>query len=273
MLADIEQAVDRVNEMLLARRNEHGWWTGKLSTSALSTATAVMALLKAMEATDQMTSPTMTGQRQRWQAMIDGGLTWLADHQNPDGGWGDTVLSISNISTSMLCHAVLRAFHRRCSLREQNASVDGSSRSVEGCGSAEAFCSQSEQRLWSAMESSGRYVEKAGGVAAVVKRYGKDRTFSVPILTHCALAGIVDWKEVIPLPFELSCVPHQLYAAVKMPVVSYALPALIAIGQVIFKHQGHWNPVLRLIRRKAIVPSLRVLESIQPPGDFLRRHR
>ncbi len=84
----------------------------------------------------------------------------------------------------------------------------------------------------------GAICGKAGGVAAVVKRYGKDRTFSVPILTHCALAGIVDWKEVIPLPFELSCVPHRLYAAVKMPVVSYALPALIAIGQVIFKASG-----------------------------------
>ena len=104
----------------------------------------------------------------------------------------------------------------------------------------------------------------------MIKRYGKDHTFSVPILTHCALAGIVDWKEVIPLPFELACVPHRLYAAVRMPVVSYALPALIAIGQVIFKHQGHWNPVIRLIRRKSIAPSLKVLESIQPPnGGFL----
>ena len=52
--------------------------------------------------------------------------------------------------------------------------------------------------------------------------------------------------------------------------MSYALPALIAIGQVIFKHQGHWNPVMRFIRRAAIAPSLRVLESIQPPhGGFL----
>lgn len=231
---EIHQATDRINALLLSKRNEHGWWTGNLSTSALSTATAVMALHKAVEATTDDT------QRLRWQSLIDGGLKWLAEHQNNDGGWGDTMLSISNISTTMLAHAVFRATSVR------TASADG------------------------VISSSAAYISKVGGVEAVIKRYGKDRTFSVPILTHCALAGIVDWKDVIPLPFELACVPHRLYAAVKMPVVSYALPALIAIGQVIFKHQGHWNPVLRLIRRRAIAPSLRVLESIQPPnGGFL----
>ncbi len=247
-------AVETVNELLLSKRNEHGWWTGRLSTSALSTATAVMALHKAVEATKD------ESQRLRWCSLIRGGLKWLAEHQNSDGGWGDTVLSISNISTTMLSHAVFRA-------TDSGQAFSSGSRAA---GEAESD-SHSEPQLWAqVLDSSGSYIKSAGGVAAVIKRYGKDHTFSVPILTHCALAGIVDWKEVIPLPFELACVPHRLYAAVKMPVVSYALPALIAIGQVIFKHQGHWNPVVRFIRRKAIAPSLKVLESIQPPhGGFL----
>ena len=208
---EIHLATDRVNALLLSKRNEYGWWTGNLSTSALSTATAVMALHKAALATSDEI------QRLHWQRLIDGGLKWLAEHQNSDGGWGDTVLSISNISTTMLAHAVFRV---------------------------------NSKTQWDAViASSADYIAKVGGVAAVIKRYGKDHTFSVPILTHCALAGIVEWKDVIPLPFELACVPHRLYAAVKMPVVSYALPALIAIGQVIFKHQGHWNPVMRQIGR------------------------
>ncbi len=229
---EILQATERVNSLLLSKRNENGWWTGRLSTSALSTATAVMALHQAVAAT------TDEAQGLRWRKLAEGGLRWLAEHQNSDGGWGDTVLSISNISTTMLAHAVFRV---------------------------------SAAAQWDVViASSAAYIASAGGVAAVIKRYGKDRTFSVPILTHCALAGIVEWKNVIPLPFELACVPHRMYAAVRMPVVSYALPALIAIGQVIFRYQSHWNPVMRFIRRKAIAPSLRVLESIQPPhGGFL----
>ena len=235
---EILQATERVTALLLSKRNADGWWTGRLSTSALSTATAVMALHSAAAVTKD------DAQRLRWQKLVDGGLTWLAEHQNSDGGWGDTVLSISNISTTMLAHAVFRVNERDMARTHIQRSV--------------------------VIESSAAYIAKAGGVDAVLKRYGKDRTFSVPILTHCALAGIVEWKNVIPLPFELACVPHRWYAAVRMPVVSYALPALIAIGQVIFKHQSHWNPVLRLIRRAAIAPSLRVLESIQPPhGGFL----
>lgn len=239
----IVRARNLVNELLLEHRAAQGWWEGKLSTSALSTATAVMALLKAYE-----TSPNSEAS-QTWRKLIRGGLHWLATNQNSDSGWGDTVLSISNISTTMLVHGTLRKAMQYCS---------------------ECVAPEDREIVQRAMESSGEYCRKAGGAEAVVKRYGKDRTFSVPILTHCALAGIVDWKHVIPLPFELACIPHQLYATVRMPVVSYALPALIAIGQVIFHHQSHWNPVLRWIRRRSIAPSLRVLESIQPPnGGFL----
>ena len=114
------------------------------------------------------------------------------------------------------------------------------------------------------------YVERAGGVPALRRRYGRDKTFSIPILTHCALAGLVEWREVSSLPFELACVPHQFYKWVQLPVVSYALPALIAIGQCRFHHRPTWNPLLRMIRQAAIVPSLKLLRKIQPTtGGFL----
>jgi squalene-hopene/tetraprenyl-beta-curcumene cyclase len=112
-------------------------------------------------------------------------------------------------------------------------------------------------------------------ISAIIARYGKDRTFSVPILTMCALAGRLGegkdaWRRVIQLPFELAALPQKFFAALRLPVVSYALPALIAIGQVRHHHLPTRNPLLRVLRDRARAKTLRVLERIQPPnGGFL----
>lgn len=232
--------------MLLEQRNERGFWVGELSTSALSTATAVMALEMVRRGSangardlrssigDPSTSAPSAG-----ESLIANGLRWLAEHQNSDGGWGDTTKSLSNISTTMLCHATFHA----------TGTVESHSRVVAAAKS---------------------YIDQAGGVAAVRARYGGDKTFSIPILTHCALAGLVDWREVSPLPFELACLPANFYKWVRLPVVSYALPALIAIGLVRHHFVRPSNPLTRIFRAAAIEKSLAILERIQPTtGGFL----
>ncbi len=229
---------------LLQERHPDGYWVGELSSSALSTATAVMAL--------DLFSPLPSGERGRGEGLshaelIEHGLTWLIDHQNPDGGWGDTVKSLSNISTTMLCRA---AFHMT------------RARSASKCDEA---LHRAEEWLFS------RYGNTPAQLAEAVRaRYGKDRTFAVPILTTCALAGLVDWKEVPSLPFELACLPQSWFRFLRLHVVSYALPALIAIGQCIFHHRRPWNPITRALRSLSRKRSLRVLERIQPSsGGFL----
>src|SRR5436190_8344323 len=92
----LQAAYVKARDALLAERTPEGHWVGELSTSALSTATAVMAL-----ALVQRHTPP----HDQFQRLIDGGLAWLVAHQNADGGFGDTVKSFSNISTSMLCRA------------------------------------------------------------------------------------------------------------------------------------------------------------------------
>ncbi len=222
------QCYETARRTLLAERTAAGHWEGELSTSALSTATAVMALEMVRRDGGDKSSE-----------LIAGGLRWLAENQNPDGGWGDTTKSLSNISTTMLARAVFHA-------------------------------TGTESQYHSTVESAIRWIENAGGIPAIVARYGKDKTFSIPILTHCALAGLVEWKQVQALPFELACLPAKFYKTVKLPVVSYALPALIAIGQVRHHHRKTWNPLTRLLRHWAKNPSLKVLERIQPEnGGFL----
>ncbi len=227
LIAALEQATAE----LLSARNADGHWRGDLSSSALSTSTAVVALA----------AVDVESHRER----VARGLRWLAENVNADGGWGDTVCSGSNISTTALCWAAFSA-----------AGADGDFAEVVA-----------RAKRW--------LEERSGGdlVAAIEARYGKDRTFSVPIVMTLALAGRLGaggWRRVIGLPFELAAMPHQVFGALRLPVVSYALPALIAIGQAIHFHAPTRNPLARLIRGLCQRRTLRVLERIQPPnGGFL----
>ena len=218
---------------LLALRGANGVWTGQLSSSALSTATAASALsIYARAAADDPKAPAC-------RQLAERGVEWLGRHQNGDGGWGDTDQSSSNISTTMLVVAAMRL-----------------------TGLAD--------RYGQAIDRAEEYIERAGGVPGLRRRYGKDKTFAVPILMNCALADMVAWTEVTPLPFELVCVPHKFLRLLRLPVVSYAVPALVAVGQCRYFHRKPLNPITRLIRRLSVQKSLDALEQMQPAsGGYL----
>ena len=236
--ARLERDYQIVSQSLIDEIASHGHWEGELSSSALSTATAIVAM-ELVERDREVRRPEIT-------QLILGGLNWLASHQNPDGGWGDTVLSHSNISTSTLGYS---AFFL---LKDSDLAGDRN------------------RSFAQVTENAKLYMDRNGGFDAIKKRYGKDHTFSVPILTQCALAGLIPWNELIPLPFELGSLPHRFYQWIKLPVVSYALPALIAIGQTRHFHAPSWNPLIRLIRNLSVKPTLRRLIDLQPEsGGFL----
>ncbi len=257
--ARLEQALAKARAALLAERGPHGHWEGELSSSALSTATAVTALelwLRHAKHPAAVNPP---------RTAIESGLSWLAEHQNTDGGWGDTTLSFSNISTTALCWAAFGAVpgaEARWPEVVQRAEGWLAEHSLDENQRGQANAPFAIRNSQFAIESL---------ITAIIARYGKDRTFSVPILTMCALAGRLGegkaaWRRVIQLPFELAALPHKFFAALRLPVVSYALPALIAIGQVRHHHLPTRNPLARLLRNRARAKTLRVLERIQPPG-------
>lgn len=218
-----------------------GGFRGELSSSALSTATAAMACALAARR-DPGFAPLATA-----------GHRWLVDHQNADGGWGDTIDSPSNISTTTICWASL-------------------SLAAESAPDAVAAVAKAEEWLRAACGGSLEPDTLARHIRA---RYGKDHTFSVPILTTCALAGRLGadregWRLVPALPFELAACPQSWFRWLQLRTVSYALPALIAIGQVRHHFRPTRNPIARLLRNLTRAHTLRTLERIQPEsGGFL----
>jgi squalene-hopene/tetraprenyl-beta-curcumene cyclase len=235
----VRQTLNNARQALSARRSaDH--WEGRLSSSALATATAVVAL-------------SLSGARAnasgRHTPLVERGVRWLTAHQNADGGWGDTTSSPSNISTTVLGWCA--------------------------CGTASG---DESARL--AGRAAERWIDRAvGGLdpeavsAAIAARYGHDRTFSAPILLVCALTGRLGadrWRLVPQLPFEVAVCPRQWFKWLRVPVVSYALPALVAIGQVRHHHRPSANPIWRAVREFAVRPTLEVIRQIQPPsGGFL----
>lgn len=271
--------LDRLTEGLLGARTTGGHWTGRLSSSALSTATAVVALALV----DRHRPHLGLG------AHVRGGVAWLVRGQNADGGWGDTADSPSNVSTTALCWAAI---------------------TIADAGDEPCAAALERVRHW--MRRAAGSLDPRPLADTITRRYGKDRTFSVPILTVLALAGLLGadegdaggrnvdgnverddknpnvrtrdgsgddsrgdgesaaigggWRHVPQLPFELAAVPPAWYRWLRLPVVSYALPALIAIGQARHRQRPTRNPAVRVLRRAVRAHTLRRLAAIQPRG-------
>lgn len=240
MQKTLDLAIANTRSHLLSLRNAAGHWEGELSSSALSTATAIVAL----HGVDEVVH----------HALIAAGASWLMTHQNSDGGWGDTTISKSNLSTTLLCWSALKLVRKRTGddAKLHAVLVKCESWITEQVGS----------------------LEPNAIAQAVIGRYGRDKTFSVPILMLCTIGGTLGvnaWNRVLPLPFELAALPRSWFGAVGLPVVSYALPALIAIGYTRFKNAppAIWNPLrwLRGCLWNRISP---MLKGLQPSrGGYL----
>ncbi|NVO12054.1 MAG: squalene--hopene cyclase [Bacteroidales bacterium] len=221
---------------LIEEQNSNGFWTGQLSSSALGVSVAIVAIkLKGLP---------------NHEERVLKGLQWLFNNVNIDGGYGDTSESESNVSTSFLCYAAVTF----CQTKE----FDGS-KILKGI---EDYLESQNINL------------KSGNVAkSVLSYYGKDYTFSVPILsmlTICGILGDEDIRKIPQLPFEFTLLPASLYRFFNMQVVSYAIPALVAVGIYTFKKKNRCNFLVKTIRNRSIKPAISKLTRLVPEsGGFL----
>ncbi len=230
----LQERFEELASILKAEMNPQGFWTGELSSSALAVAVAIAAL--------------HFHDRNAHNEQIKKGLEWLQNHINDDGGFGDTSDSPANVSTSLLVYAALNLYREDTKVKNL------------------------QNRLSNWLRQKGIDVNSPQVAEYILNHYKKDYTFSVPILTMCGLCNVPGeeaFKYIPQLPFELSLLPRKFYRILKLSVVSYAIPALIAVGIVVFKKKKS-SFFWRLIRKKSICPSLALLQRLMPlSGGFL----
>ena len=231
----IQQQFSDLSNLLLQKRNADGFWEGRLSSSALGVAVAITAL---------HFHATMGNAPE-----ISSGLNWLEKNVNADGGYGDSPQSVSNVSTSLLCYSAVKV----CSKDDRYSSL--------------------LLKIGDYLRLQNIDVNSEQLVSAILDFYKTDRTFSVPILTMCALCDVPGkeaFDSIPQLPFELSLLPRSFYRMLNLSVVSYAIPALVAVGIAIFRFKKRKNWLMRLIREASVKKSLILLREIQPEsGGYL----
>ena len=84
----LNNAISIAEQRLQTARNSQGFWEGYLSSSAVSTSVATFALSKY--------------DREKNHDRIIAGINWLCQNINPDGGWGDSPESETNLSATLL---------------------------------------------------------------------------------------------------------------------------------------------------------------------------
>jgi len=235
-----------VRAELLAERAPRGHWVGYLAGSPLATAAAVSALVAAHHADteDVLRDDASAEADQVADHVVRGDLceflfesvNWLAENQNSDGGWGDCTGAQSNIAATMLVQAAFR-------LTGIPAKYDD------------------------LMLNADQFVDAQGGVAALRRQYREDKTLVAAVLASCATAGMVTWRQVPTLPFELACLPKRWQDHVQTSVDRTSLPLLLAVGRAKFHHDPPRNPLTRLWRRSMQTKSLALLEQLQAADD------
>jgi len=219
-------------EYLLSKRDPDGYFASGLSDSAISTSVALVALHLA----DQQT----------YAEQIAKARDWLLLHANADGAYGDSPESPANLTATFLATVALT----RVGIPPER------------------------------LQPARKFLEsQLGGLdfpsvrKGLLAAYGNDLTFSVPLLALATAAGFFPdadaaWRAMPRFPFEAVLIPEALFKYIRLPVVSYAIPALIAIGLAQLAHAGHG--MISSIRAKAQPKALRVLADKQPEdGGFL----
>ena len=208
LITRVEEALEHGFRRLEDRRRPDSW-IGELSSSALSTAMCSLALHLRPEAAPR--------------SAVDDGLSWLAETQHGDGGWGDAIVDPSNMNATSITTAVLHY-----------------------CGPEEFGRKVRAGREW---------VERAGGFP--VLNDPRKTSMSGPGRTVYALAGLYDWREIRKLPTEVAMLPMRIRRTVS---ITFSSILSLSVLQDHFAPVPWWR---RAVRRRAVEEAVQWLRQAQ----------
>ena len=259
----VERAWENACRELLSRSGSKGW-RGRLSSSAIATAVSLAALHFADAA--------------KHADEVRRAVGFLLSDQNEDGGWGDSPGSPSNLAATLLTWSALNlvfddsadvglAVPANPSPEAMQIQKAGMDERPEPPVVHNGQHSIEQAEAWLHTKSGGLTAGEIAG--ALGKRYGKDKTFAGPILMFATACGCFGsrrtaWADVCQLPFELAAAPPVLWKWLRLAVVSYGLPALIAVGLARHRNRPTRNPITRCLRNLCVGRVLRLCESMQP---------
>lgn len=230
---------------LLAEFAAGGYWAGEISSSPVSTAAAISALVLAhRQDSDDALRKIQAGESQATDQLVQSDLSelllesvhWLARRQNADGGWGDCEGARSNIAATMMVQAAFRLTGVPAKYADLMARADD-------------------------------FVEACGGVSGLRQSIGDDKTYLASILTTCSVADVLTWRQVPTLPFEWLNVPKRWQDDISLPVARWGAPIVMAVGLAKFEHDPPKNPITRLTRRTLKKKTLAYLQQFQAADD------
>ncbi|MFO0788741.1 MAG: prenyltransferase/squalene oxidase repeat-containing protein [Pirellulales bacterium] len=221
-----------------------GCWTGSVSSSPVATAAAVAALVVSHRQCSNIVLPESSADdSQVIEQIVQCDLSellleavhWLAKRQNTDGGWGDCEGAGSDVSATMLVQAAFR---------------------LTGIPAKYADL----------MVRADQFVAAQGGVAGLKREVGPDKSYLASILTACALADMIPWRQVPSLPFEWCSVPSRLQHEIGL-MARWGTPLVMAVGLAKFHNDPPRNPLIRFARRRLRKKTLAYLEQLQAADD------
>lgn len=155
----VEESIEQAAEALFGLQRSNGSWPNRRPTSVMGTAGALTAL--------------HVVDRERSHDLIEGGVRWLLDTQNADGGWGGTAGAPTQIVPTVMAATALRL--------------------------AAPHASQSVRRALDVVESHG-------GVQAL-----PDPGMTLVTSVFLELAELGDVRGIKRVPRELFLLPQQLW--------------------------------------------------------------